>query len=125
MLGNPPNWELLTGSFTGRGLATQPGAAAVIADSGALPAGLYNVQVSGSYGGTPDVIDNMELFQADKPVIVLPVLPVANSEPSPLVIPALKVYQGQHLTVQAVAAGAVGSVYRAIIIATPVQSQDP
>lgn len=105
------------------GIVVAPAAGQLIIDVGGLPPGLYDVQVAGSYGGTADAIDNMALFRADKLVTPLPVTPVANAAPIFLNLYGFVVYQGEHLTVRAIAAGGAGSVFRGTIIATPVRTQ--
>jgi hypothetical protein len=125
MVNNPANWQRFTGSFARNASVVQPGAGGVVADLGALPAGVYSVQAFGTYGGTADAIDNMSLFLGDRLVTNLPVVPVANSGAIIVPLPAVVVLEGQHLQIRAVLAGGVGSVYRGTIIATPVQSLDP
>jgi hypothetical protein len=122
---NPSAWQSYTPTFSRYGLVPTPLAGQVIATSGAMPAGLYRAIVSGSYGGTADVIDNMALFQGDKQVTILPVVPVANSAPIALTLDALVVFEGQTLTIRAIAAGGAGSVFRGIITITPLESLDP
>lgn len=104
-------------------IVTVPAAGAIIADSGALPAGVYDVQAAGSYGGTADVIDNMSVSYGGAFLSMLPVIPVANSAPIFVTFPGLVVNQGEHITIKAVLAGGAGSVYRGTIVATPVRTQ--
>lgn len=124
MVNNPADWNRFTETVPMVQSAVAPPASTVIADSGALAEGIYHVSVSGSYGGTADVIDNMALFRGDKKVCNLPVIPLANSTPVQLDLWGLRVLKGTHLTVQNLTAGGAGSVFRAILIATPVQTQD-
>ena len=124
MVNQPPAWNRMTPTVPEYGLVVQPAAGGTIVDSGALPAGLYRVEVLTSYGGVADVIDNMALFRADAKITTLTVVPVGNGAVSSLVLTALAVYEGQHLTVRAIAGGALNSVYRAVITATPIQTQD-
>lgn len=104
-------------------IVVAPVAGSVVADSGALSAGLYDVLVAGSYGGTADTIDNMAVFVGATQVMSLPVAPVANSVPLFVTLPGIVVSQGEHVTVRAIAAGAAGTVYRGTIIATSVDTQ--
>lgn len=103
-------------------LVTAPAAGAVIVSSGQLPRGLYAVRASGSYGGVADVIDNMVLMVSGKPLTVLPVIPVANSAPVFVDVPVVMVQEGEHVDVVVVAAGAINTVYRGIVIVTPIIS---
>lgn len=123
MASNPDRWRYVFESVYQYGLVTAPAAGATIVDSGALVAGIYDITINASYGGTADVIDNMALFLGDKKVGVLPIVPVANSAPIPVELFGKRVLQGQHLIVQAIAAGGVGTVYRAVITATLVSTQ--
>lgn len=125
MVNQPANWQRYTAITPQYGLVVAPAAGAVIADSGALPAGIYRVDASGSYGGTPDVIDNFALFLGLNKLVTLPAAPVANAGIMTFTLPAVVVYEGQHLSIHSIVAGAVGSVYRGLLVCTPVQSQDP
>lgn len=125
MVNNPNNWQRYTPTAVITSRQTAPAAGATIAELGELPAGIWNVTAMGSYGGTADVIDNMALMLGDRKVCDLPVIPVANSAPIPVPLPALVILPSQNLHIVANAAGAVGSVYRGTLIATPVQSLDP
>lgn len=122
MIRQPANWQQVTDAFTANNNIVAPAAGAVIVDSGALPGGVYRIDVTGTYGGTPDVIDNMKLVVNGRTRMTLPVIPVANATAIWVSIPGVVVYEGQHVQVQAVAAGAVGSVYRGTIICTPIQT---
>lgn len=101
-----------------------PAAGTVIVDSGAIPAGIYSVQVAGSYGGTPDVLDNMALWQGSVQVMSLPVIPLANQSPVFIPLPGMAISNGEHLTIRNIFAGGAGSVFRGTIIATPVSTLD-
>ena len=125
MVNNPANWQKLTPTLAVTSRQTQPAAGTVIADLGQLPGGVYQVQAAGSYGGTADVIDNMSLHLGDRKLCDLPVIPVANSSPVQVTLPAVIIVTGQDLSIQNNAAGGVGTVFRGTIIATPVQSLDP
>lgn len=124
MVEYPADWRHFVPTLVVTTRVVQPTAGQTIADLGQLAGGIYHILVMASYGATPDAIDNMSLHLADRKVCDLPVIPLANSLPIPVDLPALIVMSGQGLSVQANAAGAVGSVYRATIIATPVKSQN-
>lgn len=124
MVNLPANWQNYTGTFPGYGLVTAPAAGTIIASTGALPRGIYSVQASGSYGGVADVIDNLALFLDARRITLLAVAPVVNGTPFPVTVPSLIVLEGQTLTIRNVAAGGAGTVFRGIIMATPLQSQD-
>lgn len=117
-----PNQLLLTGTFARNGSVVAPAAGATIADSGQLPAGIYSVQVAGTYGGTADTLDNMEVWVNNDRLTSLPVIPVANSSPIWLPLPGVVIYEGGRVQVKAVAAGGAGSVFRGTIVATPVRT---
>lgn len=104
-------------------IVVQPTAGAIIADSGAIPAGEYDVQVAGSYGAVADAIDNMQVFQGGAFVTSLPVIPLANSSLLWVTLPGMVVNEGEHITIRANAAGGAGAVYRGTIIVTPVRTQ--
>lgn len=117
-----PNPLLYTGTFARNATAVAPTAGQVVADSGQLPQGIYSLLVAGSYGGTADVIDNMEVWINNDRLCSLPVAPVANSAPVFLPLPGAVVYEGGRIQIKAIAAGGVGSVFRGTIIATPVKT---
>lgn len=125
MVRNPAQWQAYTPTMSVTARVTAPNAGQVIADLGSLPGGIYQVTAMASYGGTADVIDNMSLHLGDRKVCDLPVIPVANSAPVPITLPALVVLSSQDVSIQANAAGGVGTVFRGTLIATPVQSLDP
>ena len=91
-------------------------------DSGQLPAGVYSVIVAGSYGGTADAIDNMEVWVNGTRLTPIPVIPVANSVPIWLTLPGVVILEGGRIQVRATAAGGAGSVFRGTITATPVRT---
>lgn len=100
-----------------RGTATAPAAGAAVATLAAPPAGFYEITVLARYGGTADVIDNMELKVGATSILVLPVLPVANGSVVPIKV-LVKLDGASAVTVNAIALGGAGSVFVAHIIAT-------
>lgn len=125
MVNNPDRWQSYTPTAAVTTRQVAPVAGQTIADLGELPAGIWQVTAMGSYGGTADAIDNMALMLADVKVCDLPVVPVANSSPIPVTLPAVRILANQDLRIIANATGGVGSVFRGTLIATPVQSLDP
>lgn len=125
MVNNPANWQSFTPTAAQTSRQVAPVAGQVIVDLGSLPAGLYQVTAMASYGGVADVIDNMSLHVADSKVCDLPVIPLANASPIVITLPAVRILVNQDLSVQANAGGGAGSVFKATLIATPVQSLDP
>lgn len=119
-----PNPSLYTGTVARNAIVVAPLAGAVIADSGQLPAGIYSVQVAGSYGATADAIDNMEVWINNDRLTSLPVAPVVNGSPVFLPLQGVVLYEGGRVQVRAIAAGGVASVFRGTIIATPVRTLD-
>ena len=117
-----PNPLLYTGTFARNSISVAPAAGAVVADSGQLPAGVYSLSVAGSYGGTADVIDNMEVWINGDRLSSLPVAPVVNGAPMFLSLPGVVIYEGGKVQIKAIAAGGAGSVFRGTIIATPVRT---
>lgn len=99
--------------------ATQPGAGATVATVNAPKSGLYEICVVVGYGATADVVDNMDLAVNGVQVCVLPVVATANGPRTSTKV-RVRANSGQAIAVRAVAAGAVGSVYRAHIVATRV-----
>lgn len=99
-----------------RGTATAPGAGAVIATVNAPKTGIYEITAIAGYGGTADVVDNMELAIGGTAVLQLPVYPVVNGERIPITI-RRRVNAGQAIAVRAIAAGGVGSIFLAHVIA--------
>lgn len=95
--------------------AVAPLAAGVVATVNAPKAGLYEVWVVAGYGGTADVVDNMDLAVGGTLVVVLPVVAAANADRIPVTV-LVRCTNGQAVAVRAIAAGAVGSVYRATIV---------
>ena len=115
----PDDYASYVDSVNQYGLQTAPAAGAVIADSGQLMRGIWQVNIETSYGGTADVIDNMELWVGGAKRVQLTVIPVANAAPTVQIIPAVRIEEGQRVQVKATAAGAVNTVYRAVIRVTP------
>lgn len=112
----------LTGTFARNSLVVAPIAGQIVADSGQLPAGVYSVQVAGSYGGTADVIDNMEVWVNNDRLTAIPVSPVANGAPIWMSLPGVVIFEGGKVQIRAVAGGGAGSVFRGTIVCTPVRT---
>lgn len=112
--------QVIGDSKVAYGTATAPGAGAAVATLAAPGAGKYRIQVIPGYGGTADVLDNMQLQVGATVIGKLIVQPVANGAPVLHVFPRVDVPAGQAITVNAVAAGGVSTVFRAQIVATPV-----
>lgn len=119
MVNLPSNWQTLTPTRPVTGSQTAPTANTVIADTGALPAGLYLVRVMGVYGATPDVLNNMHVLVNDAHYTFLPVQVAANGTGIWLYLDAVAVYEGRRIQVVNITSGAVGSIFIATIIATP------
>lgn len=102
----------------GSAVAPAANAAIVTLGSGSLPAGEYEVRARGMYGGTADVINNMNLRKGATPIMTLSVSTAINGEPDMTVVPRITLDGSTALTINAVAAGAASTVYRAEIIAT-------
>lgn len=119
-----PNQLLLVRSVARNTIVVAPAAGQVIADSGQLPGGVYSLLAAGSYGGTADVIDNMELWANGERICLLPVIPVANSGPIFVSLPGAIIYNNTRVQIKAIAAGGVGSVFRGTIVVTPVSTLD-
>ena len=117
-----PNQLLYTGSVARNGTSIAPVAGTVIVGSGQLPGGIYSLQVAGSYGGTADAIDNMELWINSDRMCSLPVTPVINGAPIWLSLPGVVIFEGASVQIKAVANGVAGSVFRGTIVATPVRT---
>lgn len=113
-----PKFGTNTPSFAADGTQTAPAASTVLASTGQLAAGFYKVLAGCGYGATADVIDNAALFVADRRVITLPVIPVANSNVQFVTIDRVLVKEGEAITVQNLAAGGAGSVFRGTVVAT-------
>lgn len=96
-----------------------PPAGTIIADTGAMPSGVWNVHAAGSYGGVADVLDNMALFQGNSQVMSLPVIPIANSSLVFVSLQGMVISEGERLTIRNITAGGAGSVFRGTIVATP------
>lgn len=101
------------------GNAVTPIAGQVIADTGPLSPGIYVVSAACGYGPTADVIDNFALFVGTRRIMTLPAPGSINTLEQAVVLQALRVLNGDHITVVAIAAGAAGSVYRATIVVCP------
>lgn len=99
--------------------AVAPGAGATIATVNAGKAGIYEITAIAGYGGTADIVDNMDLAVGGTLVAVLPVHATANGIRIPVTV-RKRCTAGQAIAVRAVAAGAVSTVYRATIVATRV-----
>lgn len=121
---NPARLRDYVRTFGANASVVAPAAGTVIADTGAMPAGVYNVQAAGSYGATADVLDNMALFQGAQKIMSLPVIPVANTSWGFVPLPGMVISNGEHLTIQNITAGGAGSVFRGTIVATPVNTLD-
>lgn len=119
MIAGPTNYADFLDTQNQYGTQVAPVAGTVIADSGALPAGLYDVRVETSYGGVADVIDNMELWVNARKIVTLTVIPTANALPFVQQVPAVRVEPNQRIQVKNIATGGAGSVFRAVIRATP------
>lgn len=102
----------------GSAVAPAANAAIVTIAAGSLPAGEYEVRARGMYGGVADVVNNMNLRKGGAAIMTLSVSALANSEPDMTVLPRITLDGATALTVNAIAAGAVNTVYRAEIIAT-------
>ncbi len=102
------------------GTQVAPTIGAAIATLAAPGAGNYKLTVIPSYGSTADVIDNMELKVGATVISTLKVQAAANGAPITHVFDRVAVAAGDAITVNAVAAGAVSSVYSVLILATPV-----
>lgn len=99
------------------GSVTTPGAGAAIATlNGLTVGGIYEITVFPSYGVIGDVANNMKLeLNSGGQQVVVPVQGGNNTVPVASVY--VEVATTAAVTVNAVAAGAAGSVYNAIIIA--------
>lgn len=101
---------------------TAPGAGAAIVTiaSGNLTQGSYRVVVICGYGGTADVINNMELRKGSTVISDLYVQAVANSN---VTVPfeRIELDGTQALSVNATLAGAVNTVFNAMIVATKIK----
>jgi hypothetical protein len=106
-------------SLINTGTATAPAAGAAIATIAAPGAGTYYIQVFVAFGGTADVFNNMQLQHG---AVVVGTLytqgATANGFPTRHVFNRITIAAAEAITVNAIAAGAVGSVYQATIIAT-------
>lgn len=101
------------------GTVTAPGAGAAIVTIAAasLPRGTYRVLVSVGYGGTADVINNMELRKGTTVISDLYVIATVNGSPVQQEF-IVELDGAQALSVNAIAAGALGTVFNAMLVAT-------
>jgi hypothetical protein len=107
-------------SASAAGTVTTPAGGAAIVTSGALTVGTYEVQVLVGYGGVADVFNNMQLQVGATVIGRLYAVATVNSAPTVQLF-TLSVPAATAVTVNAVAAGAAGSIYEAVIIWTQVQ----
>lgn len=93
-----------------------PGAGAGLCSVTIPSAGIYQVMATCRYGGTADVVDNMEIklngttIPGARPIV----LPVANGVPYPTTF-TKRFVAGDVILVTSIAAGAGGSVYIAAL----------
>lgn len=113
-----PQFGQNTPSYAADGTQVAPPAGTVLAATGQLPAGFYEVYAGAGYGGTADVIDNAALFAGDRKVLTLPMIPVANSNIQFVTVKRVLIKEGDVITIQVLANGGVGSVFRGTVIAT-------
>lgn len=99
--------------------AVAPAAGATIATVNTGKAGIYQITVIAGYGGTADVVDNMDLAVGGTLVTVLPVHATVNGIRIPVTV-RRRCTAAQAIAVRAIAIGGAGSVYRATIVATRV-----
>ena len=112
--------DIAANSVSAYGTATTPadGAAIVTIAAGSLPAGRYRIHTQVGYGATAGLIDGMELRAGGTSLTRQLVAPSANAEAWPQWETYRELDGSTALTVNAVGAGPVGSVYRAVIVAT-------
>lgn len=108
-------------SVSNDGTVTSPGAGATIASipAASLPAGTYNVTVDFTLSGTVGAVDNnnIQLVYGSQTFTLDNNIGVGEQTFGPIQI----ISNGASaLTLKAIAAGTVGSIYTATIIATPV-----
>ena len=105
-------------SSSAAGSVTAPGAGAAVVTSPSLGTGDYEVQVLAGYGGTADAFNNMRFQVGAAAVGPLYEVAAANG------VPVRQVFQlyvsNTTVSVNAIAAGAAGAVYQAVIIWTQV-----
>lgn len=103
-----------------RGSIVTPGVGSAVVVVGAPAAGVYEIVAMARYGGVPDVIDNMDVRIQGSPIIGgLPVQPVANGEVIPIKM-IRRLNGAQNITINAVAAGAAGSVFIGYLVVTKI-----
>lgn len=96
------------------GQVITPGALATIVALGALAPGRWEITTICNYGAVGDVANNMQLLVGAGVVCSCPVQGGANGNPAKMVV---VVAGGSTVTVQAIAAGAAGAVYNAVVVA--------
>lgn len=104
------------------GTVTAPAAGAAIATipAGSLPAGTYEVEATVGYGGTPGGVNGFDLRAGATIISGLASLAVANHLAPRVGFRRVTVDGATAITVNAVAAGATGSVFIAQLSATRV-----
>lgn len=111
-----PHYEESDGN-AGTVTAPAAGAAIVTIAAGSLPRGTYRVVVSAGYGGTADIINNMEVRKGATVISDLYVIAAVNASPVQQEF-IVELDGAQALSVNAIALGAAGSVYNAMLVAT-------
>lgn len=116
-------------STTGSGTVTSPGALAVIAGTGFLPAGIYQVYVTFDLSGTVAAADtnNIRLISTGATPATIPLennIGTVEQTFGPFEIKVTGLV-GDQITLQAIGAGTVGSVYSGTVSATLVQGDLP
>lgn len=100
------------------GSVTAPAAAGIIAATAAIGAGsTWRVRVYISFGATPDAVRNWQVSMGGS-TYVLVAAGGANGVPTEYTFDYVSFGATTTIAVQAIAAGAAGSVYNATIIAT-------
>lgn len=102
------------------GTATAPTAGAVIATVTIPAGGTWEITAMASYGATADTANNVTLQRNGTAVLTRLLVPgVVNSTPVPVPV-ILTCATGDTVTINAVATGAAGSIYNAVLIARQV-----
>lgn len=101
----------------GSGAVTTPGAGAVIATTGALPAGVYSVLIVSFLGGTAPVAADFSNLQLKHGSVAAGGL-LAATTPLTMNRERITVAAGEAVTVNAVALGTTGTIYAAFVSAT-------
>ena len=119
MIGQPTG-----NSVFASGSAVAPGAGAAVCTlaAGSLPAGLYHVLAYGAYGATAGGDSDMAVKAGATTLVTLPIDAVINGAFAPAVEFVRSLDGATALTVNSVAGGGAGSVYKAVIVATPIRS---